>query len=278
MPLTVDHHRFVDLHLVCRADLVVVRLVAGRVLVVGVARDGARRRHGARLEQHLARRIAHSHVQPGAARRVSRRQLVAGQVLDDDGEGGARPGAARHRRFAPSAVSARSCRSVAIAAASSSCDGAVTPRSCAIAVQHPQHEEVAAEEGVAAQTLARLAEDRGNRRRLGDRRHVAILAAPFRAVRAVLPLEKRHLLGKPADRAALGVERLVNSVWHVAHSSDWRTWSDSVGVNPVADRITCVRPSSTCERPEHRLRAGGVGDVEDVAAGEALGRCRAARR
>ncbi len=46
-----------------------------------------------------------------------------------------------------------------------------------------------------------------------------------------------------------GPRALVTSVWHVAHSSDWRTCSDSVGSNPVDDLMIVEIPRSMRNGP-----------------------------
>jgi len=78
----------------------------------------------------------------------------------------------------------------------------------AIPVEHPQHEEVAAQEIVPREALARLAEHRGDRRRVVHDLHVARLAALLRPIPAVAPFEVRHLLRQPADHLAAGPEGL----------------------------------------------------------------------
>ena len=71
-----------DLDLLRAGDLAIVRLVAVRVYVVGVADDGAVGIESARLEDDSPVAVLHDYVQPCPARWIGGRQLVPGQVLD----------------------------------------------------------------------------------------------------------------------------------------------------------------------------------------------------
>ena len=76
------------------------------------------------------------------------------------------------------------------------------PQRGAVPVQHAEHQKVAAEECVPGHRLARFAED-GCDRRVGNRGHVARLAAAFAAEGAVPPLEIRHLFRQRANRRSV---------------------------------------------------------------------------
>ncbi len=66
-----------------------------------------------------------------------------------------------------------------------------------------------------------------------------------------------------------GPRALVTSVWHVAHSSDWRTCSDSVGSNPVADRMIVEIPRSMRNGPNIGRGARAFARRDDISAREA---------
>ena len=96
---------------------------------------------------------------------------------------------------------------------------------------------------------------------LVDHRHVARLAALlFRLVRAVLPLEVHHLLGKLSDHLALRIERLGDE--RVAGRAQFGL-PDVVALRrlelrrrPHDRRQTLLDVERTEDRPRRGLRAG----------------------
>ncbi len=92
-----------------------------------------------------------------------------------------------------------------------------------IPVQHPQHEEVAAEERVPAQSRSRLAEHRGHRRRLDDRRACDTTGSSARrgrrcaATRDTAPARAATRRPRPRRRAlscrACGTWRTSSDCW-----------------------------------------------------------------
>ena len=77
----------------------------------------------------------------------------------------------------------------------------------------PEHEGIAADEGVPRQAVAIVAEHRRDAHRSLRRRHMARLAAPaFAEEAAVPPLLIVHLLGQRTDHAAIGPSASVISV------------------------------------------------------------------
>ena len=98
---------------------------------------------------------------------------------------------------------------------------------------------------------------------------MTVLAAPRRAIGAVLPLEKWHLFGKPADRASVAVQRL--SEQRVARGAQLGL----PDVKPFGGLHTCRGPHHVTsalihlEGAEHQRRLARLRDIEDVAASEA---------
>ena len=102
-------------------------------------------------------------------------------------------------------------------------------RSRAILVQHSLHEKVSADKRVARHSFAKFAEGIRDANHFFNHGHVAILAALLFFKIACEPLLIRHLFGKFADLRPPGPRAVVISVWQVAHNSDCRTLSPSVG-------------------------------------------------
>ena len=146
-----------------------------------------------------------------------------------------------------------------------------------MAIEQPQHEGVGADEGVPREVRPRLAEDAGDRRRLGDRRHVAVLARARRArgaagrlrVDAALPLRVRHLLGQRADHRSAGAERMRRQ--RVAGRAQRRRLDVPAFGRPEARRRVhdAREPRFDRVRPEDRPLVA-LGDVE-AAVGGGLG-------
>ena len=144
---------------------------------------------------------------------------------------------------------------MARAVASSSAGRRLDAELVAKAVHQPEHERVAADERVAGQAVALVAEH-GRRRGSGPSAGgmwQRLAAAPLLEERAVLPLLVVHLLGQRADDPAVADRSAsVISVWHVAQSSDWRTCGASTCSKPV-DRSHDLLPAGVHgERPEDR--------------------------
>jgi hypothetical protein len=141
--------------------------------------------------------FSNHHVQPRAAGRVARRELVAGQVPDRhvDHQGPI--------RRAPRVGSDRG--GVRLQLRQRGARGGLQfdrlrldTKLGTVSVEHVEHEEVPSGEDVAAEARTRLSEDRRHRHRLGDLGHVTRLTAPLSPKRAVSLLQVGHLFGQPA--------------------------------------------------------------------------------
>ena len=148
--------------------------------------------------------VAHGHVQPGAASRIAGRELVAREIPDLDVEAERAALEARRRHLEPGGVVAqlphgrvRGGLELRRQRRDAQLD--------AVAVEHPDHERVAAHEQVLRQAVPFVAEHRGGAHRPLRRRHVARLAAALLGrERAVLPFLVVHLFGQRTDHGAVG--------------------------------------------------------------------------
>ena len=168
-------------------------------------------------------------MEPGAARRIRRRQLVAAEVLDD------------HVGAQPAAVDARvGSRRTVGRARLQECDGALgrcgqllrqrrDAELVAIAVQHPQHEEIAADERVPRRPSRSVPKTRVT----GTGSVTAGMWHAWQLCVLLKSLCSHSWYGTCSGSLPItlpsGPSACVSSVWQVAHSSDSRMCGDCVG-------------------------------------------------
>ena len=184
-----------------------MRFEGQRIGVAVVAGDGAGGVDGPRFEHHAAQPVAHGDVQPGPARRIPGRKLVAGQIPDVDVEAERSAVEPRPRHREAGGVLAQQPHGRVrggLELGGQRRDAQLDP----VAVEHPDHERVAADEHVLRQSVPFVAEHRGGAHRTLRARHMARLAAaPLRREGAVLPFLVVHLLGQRPDDLAVGADR-----------------------------------------------------------------------
>ena len=271
----VDHHRFVNLHLVDRPHLGVVRLESRGIRILVVPGDAPIRLHGTRLEHDTIGGIRHPQVDPGATRGICRRELVAGEV----------PHAHIGSQFGaiPTHIQQLdACRAGRQVLHCARDDGfhllrrRTHTKLIAKPIEHAQREEVPAEEGVSRDIGARLSDDLRHRHILMDDGHVARLTARRIAIRTLLPLEVGHLLWQAAIGGS-GGERMGEQ--GVARRAQFRLLHLRAlrGLEPRG-RLHHARAAAVdLERSEHPSRRRRHGRVDDVATGEARARSQPAR-
>ena len=188
----------VDLDLVGKGDLAEVRLESGGVFVVDVADNRAVGTERARFEDGVVIGIGDDDVQPRASRWIGGRELVAGEVLGEDGDGEMAGGDV--------SVLDSDLRCLCAEELLRALDGGFEVlrasdglEIAAVLIEEMLDKEVGADEVVMTCAVAHLAVERGDGRGAVDGGHVAVLAVLLLVVGAVLPLLEGDLLGEVGD-------------------------------------------------------------------------------